>query len=226
MADEYQKMYLIQDRLLGDMIRIVSPELIVETQQIRMVKIKGMEESQYYATPNSGLSAIFHIIYPHMRMTKDALNLLQRKIEAMARGFISGPILMRISDYMKLQQKEKAAKIAVSYHEVVRKSAMRIQSRLPVAYSVTSKFIESEDPKYTNDAIGMMDLFLGKISEMFRQHGMNDNPLTPPWRRLRKRYNPQAATNDDDDGILKVSRREHHCLMALALAAQLSTAVA
>jgi hypothetical protein len=32
--------------------------------------------------------------------------------------------------------------------------------------------------------------------------------------------------DDDDDGILKVSRREHHCLMALALAAQLSTAVA
>jgi hypothetical protein len=42
---------------------------------------------------------------------------------------------------------------------------MRIQSRIPVAYSITSKFIESEDPKYTNDAIGMMDLFLGKISE-------------------------------------------------------------
>jgi hypothetical protein len=35
-----------------------------------------------------------------------------------------------------------------------------------------------------------------------------------------------TVDDDDDDGILKVSRREHHCLMALALAAQLSTAVA
>ena len=123
MTDEYQKMYLIQDRLLGDMIRIVSPELVMRTQQIRMVKVKGMEESQYYATPNSGLSAIFHIIYPHMCMTKDALNLLQRKIEAMAGGFISGPILTKISDYRKLLQKGKAAKITVKFHEVVRKSA-------------------------------------------------------------------------------------------------------
>jgi hypothetical protein len=39
MTDEYQKMYLIQDRLLGDMIRIVSPELVMGTQQIRMVKV-------------------------------------------------------------------------------------------------------------------------------------------------------------------------------------------
>ena len=111
-----------------------------------------------------------------MFMTKDALDMLQREIEAMAKGFISGPILlrysgpilMRISDYRKLLQKGKAAKIAVNYHEVVRKSAISIQNRLPATYSVTSRFIESEDPKYTNDAIGMMDLFLGEISEMLR----------------------------------------------------------
>ena len=30
----------------------------------------------------------------------------------------------------------------------------------------------------------------------------------------------RALHRDDDDGILKVSRREHHCLMALALAVQ------
>jgi hypothetical protein len=69
-----------------------------------------MEESQYYATPNSGLSAIFHIIYPHICMTKDALNLLQRKIEAMAGGFISGPILTKISDYRKFCRKERQLK--------------------------------------------------------------------------------------------------------------------
>ena len=92
-------MFLIQDRLLGGMIRVVSPELILGTQQIRMVKIKGKEESQYYATPNSGISAaIFHMIYPHMCMTKDAVNLLQRRIEAMAGGFISGPIMTKIND--------------------------------------------------------------------------------------------------------------------------------
>ena len=92
-------MFLIQDRLLGGMIRVVSPELILGTQQIRMVKIKGKEESQYYATPNSGISAISHMIYPHMYMTKDAVNLLQRRIEAMAGGFISGPIMTKIGDY-------------------------------------------------------------------------------------------------------------------------------
>jgi hypothetical protein len=105
MTTEYQKMFPIQDRLLGDMIRVVCPELILGTQQIRMVKIKGKEESQYYATPNSGISAIFHLIYPHMCMTKDAVNLLQRRIEAMAGGFISGPIMTKISDYRKLLQK-------------------------------------------------------------------------------------------------------------------------
>jgi hypothetical protein len=53
-----------------------------------------------------------------MFMTKDALDMLQREIEAMAEGFISGPILMsisgpilmRIRDYMKLLQKGNAAK--------------------------------------------------------------------------------------------------------------------
>ena len=138
--------------------------MILGTQQIRMVKIKGKEESQYYATTNSGISAIFHMIYPHMCMTKDAVNLLQRRVEAMAGGFISGPIMSKITDYRKLLQKGKSAKIMVGFHEVCRKSAMRIQSRLPAAYPITSKFIEPEDPKYTNDAIGQMDLLLGKLS--------------------------------------------------------------
>ena len=70
-----------------------------------MVKIKGKEESQYYATKNNGISAIFHIIYPHMCMTKDAVNLLQRRIEAMTGGLISGPIMTKIADYRKLLQK-------------------------------------------------------------------------------------------------------------------------
>jgi hypothetical protein len=94
----------------------------------------------------------------------------------MAGGFISGPIMTKIHDYRKLLQKGKSAKVKVGYHEVVRKSAMRIQSRIPAAYSITSKFIEPEDPKHTNDAIGMMDLLMGKLSEMFRQYGMSDDP--------------------------------------------------
>jgi hypothetical protein len=142
MTEEYQKMFLIQDRLLGDMLRIVSPELVMGTQKIRMVKVKGMEESQYYATRNSGFSAIYHMIYLHRCMAKDAVNLLQRRIEAMAGDFISGPILTKIGDYRKLLQTGKAAKVTVGYHEVVRKSAMRLQSRTPAAYSITSKFIE------------------------------------------------------------------------------------
>ena len=77
---------------------------ILGTQQIRMNKIKEKEESQYYATMNSGISAIFHMIYPHMCMTKDAVNLLQRRVEAMAGGFISGPIMSKIIDYRKLLQ--------------------------------------------------------------------------------------------------------------------------
>jgi hypothetical protein len=141
-----------------------------------MVKVKGQEESQYYATANSGISAIFHMIYPHMCMTKDAVNLLQRKIEAMAGGFISGPIMTKIHDYRKLLQKGKSAKVKVGFHEVVRKSAMRIQSRIHAAYAITSKFIEPENPEHTNDAIGMMDLLMGKLSEMFRQFGMPDDP--------------------------------------------------
>jgi hypothetical protein len=89
----------------------------------------------------------------------------------------------------------------VNYHEVVRKSAIRIQSRLPATYSVTSRFIESEDPKYTNDAISMMDLFLVEISDMLMQRGMNDNPVAPPLRRLGKMVAPQAATNMVNDSL-------------------------
>jgi hypothetical protein len=96
----------------------------------------------------------------------------------MAGGFISGPIMTKIHDYRKLLQKGKSAKVKVVYHEVVRKSATRIQSRIPAAYSIISKFIEPEDPKHTNDAIGMMDLLMGKLSEMFRQYGMSDDPPT------------------------------------------------
>jgi RNase P/RNase MRP subunit POP5 len=54
--------------------------------------------------------------------------------------------------------------------------------------------------------------------------------MPPRWVRILKHYLNLNLVyqydDDDDDGILKVSRREHHCLMALALAAQLSTAVA
>jgi hypothetical protein len=53
---------------------------------------------------------------------------------------------------------------------------MRLQSRIPAAYFITSKFIEPEDPKHTHDATGMMDLLMGKLSEMFRQYGMSDDP--------------------------------------------------
>ena len=89
MNAEYQNMYLTQDRLLHDMIRVIDPDLILSTQQVRMIKMKGKEEVHYYATQHSGTGAIFHMIHPHMCMTKDAVNLLQRRIEAMAGGFIS-----------------------------------------------------------------------------------------------------------------------------------------
>ena len=84
--------------------------------------------------------------------------------------------MTKITDYRKLLQKGKSAKVTVGFHEVCQKSAMRIQSHLPAAYPITSKFIEPEDPKYTNDALGQMDLLLGKLSEMFRQYGMSDDP--------------------------------------------------
>ena len=116
------------------------------------------------------------MIHPHICMTKDAVNLPQRRIEAMAGGFISGPIVTKIKDYRKLLHKGKTAKVKVGYHEVVRKSAIRLQSGVPAAYSVTSKFIEHENPIHTNDAIGIMDLLTGNMSEMFRQYGMSDDP--------------------------------------------------
>jgi hypothetical protein len=47
------------------------------------------------------------------------VNLLQRRIEAMAGGFISGSILTKIADYQKSLKNGKAAKIAVGFHEVV-----------------------------------------------------------------------------------------------------------
>ena len=118
------------------------------------------------------------MIHPHMCMTKDAVNLLQRRIEAMAGGFISGPIVVKIDDYMytKILQKGKAATVKVGYHKLVRKCAMRIQNRVPAAYSIASKYIEQELPIHTYDAIGIMDVFMGQISEMFRQYGISDDP--------------------------------------------------
>ena len=89
MNAEYQNMYFTHDRLLYDMVRVIGPVLVLSTQQVRMIKIKGKDEIQYYATQHSGIGAIFHMIHPHMCMTKDAVNLLQRRIEAMAGGFIS-----------------------------------------------------------------------------------------------------------------------------------------
>ena len=62
---------------------------------------------------------------------------------------------------------------------------MRLQSRIPAAYSITSKFIEPEDPKHTHDAIGMMDLLMGKLSEMFRQFGMSDDPPAATSRAVQ-----------------------------------------
>jgi hypothetical protein len=142
MTAEYQKIYLIHDGSLGDMIRVVDLELVMGTQHVRMIKMKGKVESHYYATPNSGLDAIFHMIYLHMCMTEDAVNLLHRRIEAMAGGFISGPIVPKINDCRKRLQKRKTAKVECSYHELVRKCAMRLQSRCTTAYSITSKYIE------------------------------------------------------------------------------------
>ena len=176
MNAEYRNMYFTQDRLLYDMIRVIDPALVLSTQQVRMIKIKGKEEIQYYATQNSGIGAIFHMIHPHMCMTKDDVNMLQRKIESMSGGFVSGPIMVKVDEYRKILQKGKAAKIKVGYHELVRKCAMRIQNRVPAAYSITSRFIAQELPTLTYDSIGNMDLFLGQISEMFRQYGISDDP--------------------------------------------------
>jgi hypothetical protein len=75
-----------------------------------MVKIKGKEASQYYATTNSGIGTIFHMIYPHMCMTKDAVSLLQRRVEATVDGSISGPIMSKITDYRKLLPRENLQK--------------------------------------------------------------------------------------------------------------------
>ena len=115
------------------------PGTILGTQQIRMIKIKGKEESQYYATANSGIGSIFHMIYPHMCMTKDAVNLIHRRVEAMAGGFISGPIMSKITDYRKLLQKGKSAKIRVSFHEVCRK----VRCEYKAAYLQHTQLLQS-----------------------------------------------------------------------------------
>ena len=188
MNAEYQNMYFTQDRLLYDMIRVTDPVLVLSTQQVRMIKIKGQDEIQYYATQQSGIGAIFQMIYPHMCMTKDAVNLLQRQIESMAGGFISGPILTKIDAYRKILQRGKTAKIKVGYHELVRRCAMRIQNRLQAAYSITSKYIESEEPIHTYDAIGIMDVMMGQLVEMFRQYGISDNPPAEAHRASRQKY--------------------------------------
>ena len=61
MNTEFQNMYLTQDRLLNDMIRVVDPQLLLSTQQVSMIKMKDKDELHYYATQHSGIGAIFHI---------------------------------------------------------------------------------------------------------------------------------------------------------------------